>query len=52
MRTPHDFYDNVLVIIPALNEIEGIGLTIDDVREHLPGCHIVVADNYSDDGTV
>jgi len=31
-------YRDTLVLLPALNEEEAIGQTIDDVRLHLPGC--------------
>ncbi len=39
------------VILPALNEAESIGHTIDDVKENAPPCHIIVVDNGSYDGT-
>jgi len=42
---------DTLVLLPALNEEEAIGQTIDDVRLHLPGCQLVVVDNYSTNGT-
>ncbi len=43
---------NTEVIIAALNEEAGIGLTIKEMSESLPTNHIVVIDGHSDDRTV
>ncbi len=40
-----------VVLIPTLNEAEAVGLTVDDVLEHVPDCLVLVIDSYSDDGT-
>lgn len=51
-RTDYDkLYDDVVVMIPTLNEAGAIGKTIKDVQDHVPGCRIVVVDSYSGDGT-
>jgi dolichol-phosphate mannosyltransferase len=42
----------VLVIVPALNEEEGIGLTIDELRYYLENPKILVVDGNSRDRTV
>lgn len=42
----------VLVIVAALNEEEGIGLTIDELRYHLENPKILVVDGNSRDRTV
>jgi len=42
----------VLAIVAALNEEEGIGLTIADLRQHLETPHILVVDGHSVDRTV
>jgi dolichol-phosphate mannosyltransferase len=42
----------VLAIVAALNEEEGIGLTIADLRQHLENPHILVVDGHSVDRTV
>jgi dolichol-phosphate mannosyltransferase len=43
---------SVLAIVAALNEEEGIGLTIADLRQHLDNPHILVVDGHSVDRTV
>jgi glycosyltransferase involved in cell wall biosynthesis len=40
-----------IVLIPTLNEEDGIGLTIDDVNEYAPDSKILVVDSYSEDKT-
>ena len=45
-------FKSTLVIIAALNEAEGLGQTIDDVRVHLGNPRIVVVDGGSSDETV
>ena len=42
----------MLAIVAALNEEEGIGLTIADLRQHLETPHILVVDGHSVDRTV
>jgi dolichol-phosphate mannosyltransferase len=46
------FRSLVLVIVPALNEEEGIGLTIDELRYYLENPKILVVDGNSRDRTV
>lgn len=41
----------IVVVIPALNEEEGIGRTIDEVRGLRLDCDVVVVDNGSEDRT-
>jgi glycosyltransferase involved in cell wall biosynthesis len=43
---------SILVLIAALNEEQGIGPTIDDVKRHVPDSHILVVDGFSKDKTV
>jgi dolichol-phosphate mannosyltransferase len=45
-------FNSTLVLIAALNEEEGIGLTITEVQKHLIGPRILVVDGNSDDRTV
>jgi len=42
---------NVTVMLPTLNEERTIALTIQEVRETMPHCKIVVVDSYSKDKT-
>ena len=44
--------DSPQVIIPALNEEEGIGLTIAELNDELESPHILVIDGHSKDRTV
>ena len=46
------YRSQVLAIVAALNEEEGIGLTIADLRQHLETPHILVVDGHSVDRTV
>jgi dolichol-phosphate mannosyltransferase len=46
------YRSQVLAIVAALNEEEGIGLTIADLRQHLEDPHILVVDGHSVDRTV
>lgn len=41
----------ILVIIPTYNELESLPRQVAGVREHVPGAHILVADDNSPDGT-
>jgi glycosyltransferase involved in cell wall biosynthesis len=41
----------VLVIIPALNEVESLPITLDEVRAKAPGLDLLVVDDGSRDGT-
>jgi glycosyltransferase involved in cell wall biosynthesis len=43
---------SVLVLMAALNEQEGIGLTIAELREHIGDSHFLVVDGNSNDETV
>jgi glycosyltransferase involved in cell wall biosynthesis len=42
----------VATVMAALNEAEGIGLTIEELRSHLPDAHLLVVDGRSNDRTV
>lgn len=44
-------YNDTVVLIPTLNEVETIGRTIEDILECVPGCRPLVIDSYSTDGT-
>ena len=44
--------DNVLAIVAALDEEEGIGLTIAELRQYLDNLSVLVVDGRSDDRTV
>lgn len=46
------YRSHVLAIVAALNEEEGIGLTIADLRQHLGSPRILVVDGHSVDRTV
>jgi glycosyltransferase involved in cell wall biosynthesis len=48
----HPMRQSIQVIIAALNEEEGIGLTIAELQEHLNNARILVVDGNSRDGTV
>ncbi len=41
----------LLVLIAALNEEEGIGLTLEELRNHISNSHILVVDGFSKDKT-
>jgi glycosyltransferase involved in cell wall biosynthesis len=45
-------YSRVLAIVAALNEEEGIGLTIAELRQHLENPRVLVVDGHSVDRTV
>ena len=45
-------FEDVTVLLPALNEEAAIQSTIHEVINFLPGCRILVVDNGSDDRTV
>jgi len=47
-----DMKSEVAILIPTLNEENGVGQTIDDVLEHVPDCQIYVVDGHSTDNTV
>jgi glycosyltransferase involved in cell wall biosynthesis len=44
--------DNLLVIVPALNEEGAIGGVVREIRESLPGTPVLVIDDCSKDGTI
>ena len=50
-RTPHPVPCTVSVVIPALNEAEGIGATLASVARQRPPFEVLVADGGSTDGT-
>jgi len=43
---------SIAAVIAALNEAEGIGPTIEELRSHLPDVHLLVVDGQSNDRTV
>lgn len=45
-------FRSTLVLMAALNEEEGIGLTIEELKRHLPSSQILVVDGKSRDNTV
>jgi len=47
-----DHRSRVLVVVAALNEEEGIGLTIAELRQHLENPRVLVVDGHSVDRTV
>ena len=47
-----DMKSEVAILIPTLNEENGIGQTIDDVLTFVPDCRIYVVDGHSSDTTV
>ena len=54
MSDPNDArpdFGDLSVVIPAFGEAASIGLVIDDLREHCPGCEIIVVDDCSPDDT-
>jgi glycosyltransferase involved in cell wall biosynthesis len=44
-------FNDVSVIIPAFNEVGGIGPTLEQLSASLPGAEIIVVDDGSSDGT-
>lgn len=44
-------YEDLTIIIPCFNEVEGIARTIQNLREHVRGAKILVVDDGSTDGT-
>jgi glycosyltransferase involved in cell wall biosynthesis len=44
--------DNLLVIVPALNEEAAIGAVVQSIRHHVPGVPVLVIDDASSDSTV
>jgi len=44
--------EDVMVIVPTLNEELAIGSTIKDIQHYVPGCRVIVIDGHSDDNTV
>lgn len=43
--------DKVLIVIPTFKEYENLKVIIPELLIHLPGTHILIVDDYSDDGT-
>jgi dolichol-phosphate mannosyltransferase len=48
---PATSYSRVTVIVPTLNESGNIGPLLDELSQHYPGIHVIVADDDSTDGT-
>lgn len=46
-----NIYANLSIVIPAYNEQEGIGLTLQAILRDLPGAEIIVVDDCSRDAT-
>jgi glycosyltransferase involved in cell wall biosynthesis len=44
-------FEDVSVVIPAFNEVGGIGPTLEQLSASLPGAEIIVVDDGSSDGT-
>jgi glycosyltransferase involved in cell wall biosynthesis len=44
-------FKDVSVVIPAFNEVDGIGPTLEELSASLPGAEIIVVDDGSSDGT-
>ena len=45
------YKDLAVIIIPTLNEKEGVGRTVGDVVRFVPGCRVLIIDSFSEDGT-
>jgi len=43
---------SILVLMAALNEEQGIGPTLEDIKKNVPNSHIIVVDGFSKDKTV
>ena len=49
---PNDgLFDTTLVVTATYNEIENLPQLVEEIREHAPGCHILIIDDNSPDGT-
>jgi dolichol-phosphate mannosyltransferase len=48
---PGDQFSDLTVILPTLNEVGNLESLIDDLHRSLPGCHVIVVDDNSSDGT-
>jgi len=44
-------FDDLTVVIPAFNEAEGLGVTLEPLIAQLPGAQIIVVDDHSQDDT-
>ena len=44
-------FKDTSVVIPAFNEVDGIGPTLEQLSASLPGAEIIVVDDGSSDGT-
>ena len=42
---------DITIVLPTFEEVESVGKVIDDIRNFMPDCRILVAYNPSDDGT-
>lgn len=45
------FLARVCVVVPAFNELRSIEAVVHDIRQQVPGAHVVVVDDGSADGT-
>jgi glycosyltransferase involved in cell wall biosynthesis len=45
------YFNDCVIVVPCFNEEKSIALTIFQIREHVPGCDIIVIDNGSTDNT-
>lgn len=44
-------FDSTLVVTATYNEIENLPRLVDEIQESAPGCHILIIDDNSPDGT-
>ncbi len=44
-------FEDISIVIPAFNEVNGVGKTLEHLVTHLPGAEIIVIDDGSSDGT-
>lgn len=46
-----DFFDQTMILLPTYNERQNLSQLIPQVYRQLPGCHVLVIDDGSPDGT-
>jgi dolichol-phosphate mannosyltransferase len=44
-------FDSTLVVTATYNEIENLPRLVDEIQKHAPGCHLLIIDDNSPDGT-